>query len=409
MNWLECSIGIRYALVGRGDRFVSFASLASAIGIALGVATIIVVMSVMNGFHLTLREQILSTSSHIEIHNLAKSLGQQWPDFLTALSANDQVQAAAPIVDRQGLLSAGSGVSGALIKGIDPELEQHVSTATLPGEISNLAPGSFKIVLGKNLARKLSAKPNDKIVLMAPTAVQTLGGILPRFKTVTVAGTMDFGIYQFNESLVYMHYADAAQLFRVDGIDSIRLKLYDVYSAPQLADELKSEYGYPAFDWTSSNATLFGALAVERRVMFVILSLIIAVAAFQIVAALVTMVRAKRGAIAILRTMGMTSMAVLRIFLLQGMLVGLVGTIVGVGLGLLLAANVNEVVTFVENLFGFDFFPGEVYYLETIPSVIQFNDVFGTVVLAFGLSLLATVYPSLVAARLDPAEALRYE
>ena len=409
MRWLEWSIALRYALVGRGDRFVSFASVASAIGIALGVTAIIVVMSVMNGFHLTLRERILATSSHVEIHSLEADLGQEWPQLLASIAAYAQVQAAAPTIDRQGLLSTGSKVSGTLVKGIAPELEQQVAAAKLPAELQQLVPGSFNIILGKRLAQKLGVRPGDKITLMAPTAVQTLGGVLPRFKTVSVAGTFDFGILQYNESLLYMHQTDAAKLFRVDGIDSIRLKLHDVYTAPQLATMLQSEFGYPAYDWTSSNATLFNALAVERRVMFVILSLIIAVAAFQIVAALVTMVRAKRGAIAILRTIGLPPAAVLRIFLLQGMLVGLVGTLAGVVLGLLLAANVNAVVTFIESLVGFDFFPAEVYYLEGIPSIIQFFDVLATAGLAFTLCLLATVYPSVMASRLDPAEALRYE
>lgn len=410
MSKLEWSIGLRYALVGRGDRFVSFSSVASAVGVALGVAAIIVVISVMNGFHVNLRDRILAASSHVEIHGLAQlTEAPSWQALVKHVVADERVVAAAPIVDRQGLLAAGKNVRGALFKGIVPEIEKKVTDLDSEPGIEVLIPGSFKVLLGTVMAARLGVTAGDKLVLLAPNGIQTLGGMLPRFKTVKVAGTVDFGVHNLNDGVALMHMEDAAKVFRVSGADSIRIRLIDVQEAPAVAADLRTELGLAAFDWTTSNATLFNALAVERRVMFVILSLIVAVAAFQIVAALVTMVRSKRGAIAILRTIGMSPAALMRIFLIQGMLIGAVGTLTGVAAGLALAVNVNLIVTSIESLFGFDFFPGEVYFLESIPSKILPLDVLATAAMAFGLTLLATILPSLTAARLNPADALRHE
>ena len=406
MPWLEWTIGLRYALVGRGDRFVSFSSIASAIGIALGVAAVIVVMSVMNGFHINLRERILAASSHVEVFVTGV---EDWRTILEDLAADPRVAAAAPEVDRHGLLSSGQLVRGVLVKGIDPDREADVSDFRGKPELNLLQPGTFRVLLGTKLAERLAVVASDKVLLLAPDGTPTLGGILPRLKRIEVVGTVSFGVHQFDDSLAYMHHEDAAKVFKVAGVDTIRLRLHDVYRAPAVASEIRQERNLQAHDWTTSNATLFNALAVERRVMFVILSLIIAVAAFQIVAALVTMVRSKRGAIAIIRTIGMPPAAIMRIFLIQGLLVGLAGTILGVVTGLVLAVNVNAIVMFVEGLFGVDFFPGEVYYLDTIPSVIIATDVIAIATLAFGLTLLATIFPSVAAARVDPAEALRYE
>ena len=407
MSWLEWAIGLRYTIVGRGDRFVSFSSIASAVGIALGVAAIIVVMAVMNGFHLNLRDRILATSAHLEIL-LAASERDAWPQVATAMRGRAGVEGAAPWLARQGLVALGSQVHGVEVLGVDPASEGSVSEVVPAEELAQLVPGSFKALLGRRLGERLEVAAGERIVLVAPTGTATLGGVVPRFKRVEVAGFFATGIHQYDSAFAYMHIDDVATLFKTSGADAVRLRLADVYRATALGRALEAE-GHRTRDWTTANSVLFNALAVERRVMFVILSLIVAVAAFQIVAALVAMVRAKRGAIAILRTIGMSPAAIGRIFLIQGMLVGLAGTLVGVALGIVVALNVNPIVEFVEQAIGFDFFPGEVYLLETIPSELTLASVVGVATLAFALSLLATIFPSLAAARVEPAEALRHE
>lgn len=406
MLWLQWAIGLRYTLVGRGDRYVAFASLVSSIGIALGVAAVIVVMAVMNGFHINLRDRILSSTAHVEVDVAGLP---EWERALDAIAADPRVAGAAPQLDRQALVAAGDRVYGVLLRGIDPAREADASPFLADAALDQLAPGGFKVLLGSKLAARLRVEPGEQVVIYAPAATPTLGGSLPRFRRAEVAGLVAVGVHQLDSGSAYMHYADAAKLYRSSGVDSLRLRLHNIYAAPVLGLELLADMGLRSYDWTTSNATLFNALAIERRVMFVILSLIIAVAAFQIVAALVAMVRSKRGAIAILRTIGMTRQEVIGIFMIQGLLVGLTGTIAGVLLGIAVAVNVDPIVGFVEGVFGFDFFPGEVYLLETVPSEIVVGEVVAIATLSFLLSLLATVPPSLAAARVEPAEVLRHE
>ena len=406
MLWLQWAIGLRYTLVGRGDRYVAFASLVSAIGIALGVAAVIVVMAVMNGFHINLRDRILSSTAHVEVDVAGLA---EWEQALDAIAADPRVAGAAPQLDRQALVAAGDRVYGVLLRGIDPAREADASPFLADAALDQLAPGGFKVLLGSKLAARLRVGTGEQVVIYAPAATPTLGGSLPRFRRAEVAGLVAVGVHQLDSGSAYMHYADAAKLYRSSGVDSLRLRLHNIYAAPVLGLELLADMGLRSYDWTTSNATLFNALAIERRVMFVILSLIIAVAAFQIVAALVAMVRSKRGAIAILRTIGMTRQEVIGIFMIQGLLVGLTGTIAGVLLGIAIAVNVDPIVGFVEGVFGFDFFPGEVYLLETVPSEIVVGEVVAIATLSFLLSLLATVPPSLAAARVEPAEVLRHE
>ena len=406
MLWLQWAIGLRYTLVGRGDRYVAFASLVSSIGIALGVAAVIVVMAVMNGFHISLRDRILSSTAHVEVDVVGIP---EWERALDAIAADPRVAGAAPQLDRQALVAAGDRVYGVLLRGIDPAREASASPFLADADLDQLVPGEFKVLLGSKLAAQLRAEVGEQVVIYAPAATPTLGGSLPRFRRAEVAGLVAVGVHQIDSSSAYMHYADAAKLYRSSGVDSLRLRLHNIYAARVLGLELLADMGLRSYDWTTSNATLFNALAIERRVMFVILSLIIAVAAFQIVAALVAMVRSKRGAIAILRTIGMTRQEVIGIFMIQGLLVGLAGTIAGVLLGLAVAVNVDAIVGFVEQVFGFDFFPGEVYLLETVPSEIVVSEVVAIAALSFLLSLLATVPPSLAAARVEPAEVLRHE
>lgn len=406
MLWLQWAIGLRYTLVGRGDRYVAFASLVSSIGIALGVTAVIVVMAVMNGFHINLRDRILSSTAHVEVDVAGIP---EWERALDAIAADPRVAGAAPQLDRQALVAAGDRVYGVLLRGIDPAREADASPFLADAALDQLIPGEFKVLLGSKLAARLRVGTGEQVVLYAPAATPTLGGSLPRFRRAEVAGLVSVGVHQLDSGSAYMHYADAVKLYRSSGVDSLRLRLHNIYAAPSLGLELLADMGLTSYDWTTSNATLFNALAIERRVMFVILSLIIAVAAFQIVAALVAMVRSKRGAIAILRTIGMTRQEVIGIFMIQGLLVGLTGTIAGVLLGIAVAVNVDPIVSFVEQVFGFDFFPGEVYLLETVPSEIVVGEVVAIATLSFLLSLLATVPPSLAAARVEPAEVLRHE
>ncbi|MBF2734782.1 MAG: lipoprotein-releasing ABC transporter permease subunit [Betaproteobacteria bacterium AqS2] len=407
MLWLQWAIGLRYTLVGRGDRFVAFSSLVSAIGIALGVAAVIVVMAVMNGFHINLRDRILQSSSHVEVDAGGVA---DWEEVLGRIEADPLVAAAAPQIERQGLVAAGDRAYGVFLRGVDPARAAGAAPFLHQPDLDLLEAGSFKVLLGAKLAARLRAGPGDAVVLYAPAAAPTLGGALPRFRRLQVAALVSVGVHQLDNSSAFIHHEDAARLYRTGGgVDSLRLRLHDVYEAPALARRLQADEGLRAYDWTSSNQVLFSALAVERRVMFVILSLIIAVAAFQIVAALVAMVRTKRGAIAILRTIGMSRRGVVGIFVIQGMLVGVAGTVAGVLLGIAVAVNVDAIVSTVEGWLGFDFFPGEVYLLESIPSEIIAAEVAAVALLAFGLSLLAAFFPSLAAARVDPAEALRHE
>lgn len=406
MLWLQWAIGLRYTLVGRGDRYVAFASLVSSIGIALGVTAVIVVMAVMNGFHINLRDRILSSTAHVEVDVAGIP---EWERALDAIASDPRVAGAAPQLDRQALVAAGDRVYGVLLRGIDPAREADASPFLADAALDQLIPGEFKVLLGSKLAARLRVEPGEQVVLYAPAATPTLGGSLPRFRRAEVAGLVAVGVHQLDSGSAYMHYADAAKLYRSSGVDSLRLRLHNIYAAPSLGLELLADMGLASYDWTTSNAVLFNALAIERRVMFVILSLIIAVAAFQIVAALVAMVRSKRGAIAILRTIGMTRQEVIGIFMIQGLLVGLTGTIAGVLLGIAVAVNVDPIVGFVEQVFGFDFFPGEVYLLDTVPSEIVVGEVVAIATLSFLLSLLATVPPSLAAARVEPAEVLRHE
>ena len=405
---LEFSIGLRYALVGRGDRYVSLTSAISVLGIALGVAAVIVVQSVMNGFHLQLRERILGASSHLELQESATEDLSEWPAMIEEIAQMEHVTGAAPVIDRQALVANNRRSAGVVVKGIDPRFEGGV-TDLPPEKMRLLEKGQFQGILGDNLAAQLGVAAGDRIVLFAPSGTTTIAGTLPRLRSIAVVGTVDFGIHHYDAALLYLHLEDARSIFRSGAADSIRIKVTDPYLAPEVGRQLEELYGLRAYDWTTSNATFFDALAIERRVMFVILSLIIVVAAFQIVSALVAMVRSKRGDIAILRTLGAAPASVLRIFLIQGLLVGVTGTAAGVMLGIVGSVNITAIVSFVEGLFGVDLFPGRVYYLEEIPAQLVAGEVTAAALVALAVSLAATILPSLAAARIDPAEALRHE
>ena len=413
LNTFEFLVGLRFTLTGKHDRFVSFVSLLSMLGVALGVAALVVVLSVMTGFQNELRERILGVASHLEALGRGNGV-EDWRAVAEVFTQHQEVLAAAPNIQEQGLLTRGNAARGALVHGILPseeekvnEVAQHLSA----GEWGALRAGAYRILLGTKLAQKLNATVGDKVMLMAPKGRLTAAGFLPRLRRFEVAGIIASGVHQFDSSLAYIHLKDAQQVYQLgDAVTSVRLKLRDVLAAPRLRLELRDAVASVLlYDWTSSHGSLFRALALEKRAMFVILTLIVMVAAFNIMSALVTMVRNKRGEIAILRAMGATGGAITRIFLLQGIFIGGCGVLLGVALGLPLAANVGAVVAWLEAQVGFALFPGDVYQLGRLPSRLVAADVLTVAVTAFIIALVATVWPAWRSGKLSPAESLRHE
>jgi len=413
----ELLVGLRYTRARRGsgrNGFVSFIAAVSMLGIALGVAALIVVLSVMNGFQEELRTRILAVASHIEIRGLDGSMSG-WQTVAQAARANPEVRAEAPFVLGQAMLSAGSVNRGALIRGVDPALENTVAdfaSHMRAGKLTDLKPGEFGIVLGSELAHALGARLGDSVVVVTPQGTVTPAGMLPRLKSFRVVGVFEVGMFEFDSGLALIDIADAQTLYRLgDAVTGVRLKLDDLFAAPRVARQLAATLPVDAEvrDWTLSHANFFRAVAIEKRMMFLILTLIVAVAAFNIVSAQVMVVTDKQADIAILRTQGASPASILAIFIIQGALVGTLGTLLGVAGGLLLALNIETVVPFVERLLGVQFLDKTVYYISELPSQVQQGDVVLVAAIAFILTLIATIYPSWRAARINPAEALRYE
>ena len=411
----ELAVGLRYTRARRGsgrNTFISFIALTSMAGIALGVAALIVVLSVMNGFQEELRNRILSVASHIEVRGLPV-LADDAGVARMAL-ANPHVKAAAPYVLGQAMLSAGDANRGALIRGIDPAREGSVAdigSHMRAGSLSDLKPGAFGIVLGAELARALGVRPGDPVVAITPQGTMTPAGTLPRLKTFRVVGVFEVGMYEYDSGLALIDLDDAKKLYRQDGVSGVRLKLDDLFAAPAVARELAATMRIDAEirDWTRSHANFFRAVQIEKRVMFIILTLIIAVAAFNIVSAQVMTVTDKQADIAILRTLGASPPSITAIFMIQGALIGMIGTLIGVVGGILLALNVGTVLPAIERLFSVQFLDKTVYYISELPSDLQRGDVVTIAVIALALALLATIYPAWRAAKVNPAEALRYE
>jgi lipoprotein-releasing system permease protein len=384
------------------------------LGIALGVAALIVVLSVMNGFQEELRTRILAVASHIEIRALNGAMAD-WRGVARVAQTSPRVRGAAPYVLGQAMLSAGEVNRGALVRGIDPALEDKVadfSTHMRAGSLGDLRPDSFGIVLGVELARALGVRVGDGVLLIAPQGTVTPAGTLPRVKSFRVAGVFEIGMFEFDSGLALINLSDAQKLYRLgDSVSGVRLKLDDLFAAPRVARDLLTVLPVDAEvrDWTLSHANFFRAVAIEKRMMFLILTLIVAVAAFNIVSAQVMVVTDKQADIAILRTQGASPASILTIFVIQGALVGAIGTLLGVAGGLALAFNVDTVVPFVEHLLGVQFLDKSVYYISELPSQVQRGDVITVASIALVLTLLATLYPSWRAARINPAEALRYE
>jgi lipoprotein-releasing system permease protein len=410
----ELLVGLRYTRAKRRNHFISVISGISMAGIALGVAALIVVLSVMNGFQQELRTRILAVVSHVQIF-AAEGRLPHWQEVAAAAVTDPRVLAAAPFVNGQGMFVRGSNVRGAIVRGILPERELQVSdlgSHMRSGSLEALQPGAFRVVLGADLARALGALPGDKVTLIAPQGLVTPAGVIPRLKQFTVAGLFEVGMYEYDSGLALINLEDAQKLYQMDSeVSGLRLKLDDLFAARSVAREMTRGLGAAVFavDWTRSHANFFRAVEIEKRVMFVILTLIVAVAAFNIVSTLVMLVTDKNADIAILRTLGALPGSIMKIFMVQGAMIGVIGTLVGVVLGVLLALNVDTVVPALEHVLGFKFLAKDVYYISELPSDVQARDVLTIGGVSLLLSFVATLYPSWRASRVNPAEALRYE
>ena len=410
----ELLVGLRYTRAKRRNHFISFISLISMAGIALGVAALIVVLSVMNGFQKELRTRILGVASHVQISGTDNKLAD-WPAVAKTASEHPRVIGAAPFVNAQGLLSFGQSVRGSIVRGVIPELEEKVAdfgAHMRAGKLEALRAGEFGIVLGAELARALGVMYGEKLVVIAPQGQVTPAGVVPRLKQFTVVGIFDVGMFEYDSGLALIHLEDAQKLFQLgDAVSGVRLKLDDLYAARTVAREImvKFDSNIYATDWTRSHANFFRAVEIEKRVMFIILLLIVAVAAFNIVSTLVMAVTDKQADIAILRTLGASPASILQIFVVQGVLIGVIGTLIGVSAGVLLGLNIDVVVPALERIFSVQFLSKDVYYISDLPSDVQWPDVIVIGVVSLVISLLATLYPSWRASRVNPAEALRYE
>lgn len=410
----EFFIGLRYTRAKQRTRFISFISIISIVGMALGMMVLITVLSVMNGFQREIRTRILGVASHVQVSGPNNVL-ENWREVAAQAARHEQVVATAPYISAQGLLTHGSAVHGVFVRGILPmeeervaDFERHMRT----GRLEALRPGEYGIILGAQLARALGVMPGEKVILVAPQGQVTPAGILPRLKQFTVVGIFNVDHYEYDSGLALVHLEDARTLFRFgDAVSGIRLKLKDLFQSRAVARDLTGMINADVYisDWTMQNANLLRAISIEKRMMFLIIFLIIAVAAFNIVSSLVMAVKDKQADIAILRTLGASPRSITKIFLVQGMMVGVLGTVLGVTSGVVLALNVDSVVLFIEHVFGFKFFSKDVYLISDLPSELQMPDVVITAVASFVLSLLATLYPSYRASKVNPAEALRYE
>ena len=413
----ELQLGWRYTRAGRATRrngFISFISGVSMLGIGLGVAALIIVLSVMNGFQKEVRDRMLGVVSHIEIFSRdGQALGELDP-IMAGARRNPEVVGVAPFIATQALIARGEDMKGTLVRGIDPVLEPQVTdfaSTAQQGVLAKLVPGEFGIVLGGELARSLFVRAGDQVTLVAPGGQVTPAGVVPRLKQFTVVGTFDSGHYEYDSALAMVHVEDAARVFRLDGPSGIRIKLRDLNRAREVADELATTLpgSFLIRDWTRQNKTWFAAVQVEKRMMFIILTLIVAVAAFNLVSTLVMTVTDKRADIAILRTLGASPKSIMGIFVVQGAMVGVIGTLGGLLLGLGIAYNIDVIVPALERLFHANFLPKDIYLISRMPSDPQRSDIMPITLISLALAFAATLYPSWRASRVNPAEALRYE
>lgn len=418
MNWpYEWQVGWRYTRAGRAGRrngFISFISGVSILGIALGVAALIIVLSVMNGFQKEVTDRMLSVVAHVEILDPHDEALPDWRAIAAAARADPEVVGAAPFISAQSLLVRGDEMRGVVVRGIAPAEEAQVTplAARLQhGVLAQLQPGAWRVVLGYELARALGVRAGDTVTLVAPGGQVTPAGTVPRLKTLTVAGTFDVGHYEYDSGLALIDLADAERLYRVDGPTGVQLKLADLQRARAVAQRLARRLGPGVIvrDWTRTNRNWFDAVQIEKRMMAIILTLIVAVAAFNLVSTLVMTVTDKRADIAILRTLGASPRSIMGIFVVQGAASGVIGTFAGVGFGLLVAYHIDVIVPAIEHLLGVTFLPASVYLISRMPSDPRMSDVVPIAIVSLVLAFVATLYPSWRASRVDPAQALRYE
>ena len=413
----EFLIGLRYTRsgrrTGRKDRFVSFISATSVVSIALGVMALIIVLSVMNGFQTQVRDRMLSVIPHIQISSGTGPVSD-WRSRAAVAEKNSEVRGAAPFVEGQGLISTGDRVIGTMVEGVDPKEEVKASevASTMPaGTLDSLTPGSFHAVIGSVLAARLGVAPGDKIALVVPQGTTTPAGMIPRVRTLTVSGIFTAGHFEYDSTMLFMNIEDAAALFRTGGPMGVRVRVADMQEAPAVAESLMKSLppGYFARDWTVENKTWFAAVQVEKRMMSIILFLIVLVGAFGLVSTLVMTVTEKQSDIAILRTLGASPGSIMKIFMIQGAVIGVIGVASGVAIGLLIACNLGSIVSAIEAVFHVEFLPQSIYLISGMPSEPRASDIIPIAVFSLFLSLAATVYPSWRASRIRPAEALRYE
>ena len=410
----ELFIGLRYTRAKRRNHFISFISLISVLGMALGVMALIVVLSVMNGFQKEIRARMLGASPHLEVVADGGRLNS-WPDILDKVALHPQVSSAAPYVSGQGMLSFGQNVKGVMVRGIHPSRESAItelSEKMKAGTLSDLHSGEFSIVLGSDLARALGVLVGEKVMLVTPQGQITPAGMMPRLKQFRVSGIFEIGMAPYDNSLALIHLNDAQKLYRLgDAVTAISAKLRNIDLAPQVANELQRKLPPDLYanDWTHQNSNYFRAVQMEKKMMFIILSLIVAVAAFNIVSTLVMAVTDKQADIAILRTLGASPNSIMKIFIVQGVVIGVIGTLLGSVGGILLALNLDVVVPFIERMLGTQFLAKDVYYITELPSDLRYDEVMLVSGISFLISLVATLYPSYRASKTQPADALRYE
>ena len=410
----ELLIGLRYTRAKRRNHFISFISLISILGMALGVMALIVVLSVMNGFQKEIRARMLGASPHLEVVADGGRL-HDWQPILGQVAQHPQVSAAAPYIAGQGMLSFGQSVQGVMVRGIDPAQEAAItelSSKMKKGAFGDLRGGEFTIVLGSDLARALGVLVGDKVMLITPQGQVTPAGMMPRLKQFRVAGIFEIGMAPYDNNLALIHLNDAQKLYRLgDAVTGISAKLRNIDLAPRVAGDLQNKLPPDMYanDWTHQNSNYFRAVQMEKKMMFIILSLIVAVAAFNIVSTLVMAVTDKQADIAILRTLGASPRSVMKIFIVQGVVIGVIGMLLGSGGGIVLALNLDVVVPFIERMLGIQFLAKDVYYISELPSDLRYDEVLLVSGISFVISLLATLYPSYRASQTQPAEALRYE
>ncbi len=411
----ELFIGLRYIRAKRRTRFISFITATSVLGIIVGVWALISVLSVMNGFERELKDRILAVASHIRVSETGGWL-QHWPSVMSKVGDNQQVVAQAPYILSHGMLKYSNRVSPVIVRGVDPQMESNVSSIDenlIAGNMEALEEGEFGIILGEDLAISMGGLDvGDKVVLISSRGKSSPVGVLPRLKRFTIVGLFNLNFYEYDSGLALVHIKDLAKLQRVgDAVSGLRLKTSDAFNSPLISRDLRDLLGseFRVIDWTREYSNLFEALKIERRVMFIILFLIIAVAAFNIVSTLVMLVSDKQADIAVLRTIGVTPKSIMMIFIVHGIVIGIVGTVIGVIIGVITGLNLETLIPWAEQLFGTQFFPDEIYIITKFPAELVWDDVNKVAVASVLISFLATIYPAWRASKVQPAEALRYD